>query len=228
MSESDRQLWSEVDTYVNGIFVGTDATLEAARGASEAAGLPDISVTPAQGKFLALLAQIRGARSILEIGTLGGYSTIWLARALPAGGRLITLEVNPRHAEVAKSNLDRAGVSGVAEVRLGDALETLPKLEAEGVGPFDYIFIDADKPNIAPYFEWALRLSAPGTVIVVDNVIRNGAVIDAGSVDANVQGVRRFNDMIAAEPAVSATTLQTVGSKGYDGFTLAVVGGRRD
>jgi predicted O-methyltransferase YrrM len=228
MIEAGRQRWSEVDAYVNGIFVGTDAALEAARAASEAAGLPDISVTPAQGKFLALLAQIRGARSILEIGTLGAYSTIWLARALPAGGRLISLEVNPRHAEVAKSNLARAGVASVVEVRLGEALETLPKLEAEGAAPFDYIFIDADKPNIAPYFGWAVRLSAPGTVIVVDNVIRNGAIIDAGSEDPNVQGVRRFNDMIAAQPGVSATTLQTVGAKGYDGFTLAVVQGMGD
>ncbi len=228
MIEAGRQRWSEVDAYVNGIFVGTDAALEAARAASEAARLPDISVTPAQGKFLALLAQIRGARSILEIGTLGAYSTIWLARALPAGGRLISLEVNPRHAEVAKSNLARAGVASVVEVRLGEALETLPKLEAEGAAPFDYIFIDADKPNIAPYFGWAVRLSAPGTVIVVDNVIRNGAIIDAGSEDPNVQGVRRFNDMIAAQPGVSATTLQTVGAKGYDGFTLAVVQGMGD
>ena len=147
---------------------------------------------------------------------------------MPAGGRLISLEVNPRHAEVAKSNLARAGVASVVEVRLGEALETLPKLEAEGAAPFDYIFIDADKPNIAPYFGWAVRLSAPGTVIVVDNVIRNGAIIDAGSEDPNVQGVRRFNDMIAAQPGVSATTLQTVGAKGYDGFTLAVVQGMGD
>ena len=166
---------------------------------------------------------LQGARNILEIGTLGGYSTIWLARALPPGGRLITLEADAKHAEIARENIERAGLDGVVELRLGPALETLPRLAAENRGPFDFIFIDADKPSIPDYFTWSLKLVRRGSVIIVDNVIRSEAVIDAANGDANVQGVRRFNDMLAAEPRVSATVIQTVGGKGYDGFALALV-----
>jgi predicted O-methyltransferase YrrM len=173
--------------------------------------------------LLYLLARIHGAKRILEVGTLGGYSTIWLARALPPEGSLITLEANPKHAEVAKSNIAHAGFAKIVDVRLGKAIDTLPVLGAEGQGPFDLVFIDADKASTPDYFNWALKLSRPGTVIIVDNVIRDGAVIDSDSTDPNIQGVRRFNKMLAAEPRVTATTIQTVGSKGYDGFTLAVV-----
>jgi predicted O-methyltransferase YrrM len=220
--DTREQLWMAVDAYIDTELVRSDAALEAALAASRAAGLPAIQVAPNQGKFLALLARIRGARKILELGTLGGYSTIWLARALPADGRLITLELDPKHAQVARINLERAGLTNV-EVRIGRALDTLPELVAEGAGPFDFVFIDADKANIAEYFTWSLRLARPGTVIVVDNVVRKGAVIDANSTDANVRGVRRFNEQLAATPGVSATTLQTVGSKGHDGFTLILV-----
>jgi predicted O-methyltransferase YrrM len=200
-----------------------DPVLEAALQTSAAAGLPPIQVAPNQGKLLQLLAQLQGARTILEIGSLGGYSTIWLARALPADGRLITLEVDPKHAEVSQANLARAGLAGIVEVRLGPALETLPQLAAEGLGPFDFIFIDADKPGYPDYFSWALKLARRGSVIIADNVVRQGAVIDPESSDANVQGVRTMNELIAAEPRVSATALQTVGSKGYDGFVMALV-----
>ncbi|MGA2499052.1 MAG: O-methyltransferase, partial [Tepidisphaeraceae bacterium] len=199
--------------------------LDAALAASAAAGLPAISVAPNQGKLLQLLAQLAGARNILEIGTLGAYSTSWLARALPAGGRLITLEADRKHARVARANVARAGLAGVVELRLGQALKTLPKLAAEGCGPFDLIFIDADKANIPDYFTWALKLSRRGSLIVVDNVIRKGAVINAASRDPSIQGVRRFNEMLAAEPRVSATAIQTVGSKGYDGLALVLVAG---
>lgn len=215
--------WTAVDRYFGETLAPTDAALEAALQASAAAGLPAISVSPPQGKLLHLLARIHGARRILEIGTLGGYSTIWLARALPAGGRLVTLEIEPRHAEVARGNLERAGFAQQTEVRVGPALETLPKLAAEGGAPFDLVFIDADKVNIPAYFTWALKLTRPGAVIIVDNVVRNGAVIDPASSDPSVQGVRRLNAMLAAEPRVSATSIQTVGAKGYDGFTLALV-----
>jgi len=217
--------WSQVDRYLSDLLIAPDPVLDAALEASSAAGLPPISVTPNQGKFLQLLARIQGSRSILEIGTLGGYSSIWLARALPAGGRLVTLESEPRHAEVARANFLRAGLSGVIDLRVGRASDTLPRLAAEGTPPFDFVFIDADKAGIPEYFTLSLGLSRPGTVIVVDNVVRNGAVVDAASTDPSVVGVRRFNEMLAAEKRVSATTLQTVGSKGYDGFTLAVVGG---
>lgn len=215
--------WSAVDRYVADLLIPPDTSLDETLKASSAAGLPAISVSPPQGKLLMLLARMHGARNILEIGTLGGYSTIWLARALPAGGRLITLEAEARHADVARANIARAGLAGSVDLRLGLALNTLPQLEVEGRGPFDFIFIDADKPNIPEYFTWALRLSGAGSVIVVDNVVRQGAVVDATSTDTNVQGVRRFNDLLAAERRVDATTIQTVGSKGYDGFTLAVV-----
>lgn len=216
-----QEQWRAVDEYVSDLLLAPDEALEAALESSRAAGLPPIHVSPLQGKFLHLLA--RGAGSILEIGTLGGYSTIWLARALAEGGSLITLEVDPVHAEVARRNLERAGVADVVEVCVGPALATLPRLAAAGAGPFDFVFVDADKPSNADYFSWAVRLSRVGTVIVVDNVVRDGAVVDAKSSDPKVQGVRRFNEVLAAESRVSATEIQTVGSKGYDGFALAVV-----
>jgi predicted O-methyltransferase YrrM len=187
------------------------------------AGLPAASVAPNQGKLLHLFALMSGARTILEIGTLGGYSTIWLARALPGDGRLVTLEADPRHAEVAAANIAHAGLADKVEIRVGWAQGTLPELAAAGEGPFDLVFIDADKPSNPDYFRWALELTRPGSVIVVDNVIRNGAVADAGSDDPNVQGVRRMNELIGAEPRVTATAVQTVGEKGYDGFAVMVV-----
>jgi predicted O-methyltransferase YrrM len=218
-----QELWSAVDRYINDLFVPRDAALNAAVQASDAAGLSPINVSPNQGKLLQLLASVQGARTILEIGTLGGYSTIWLARALPAGGRLITLESDPKHFEVARANIVRAGLADTVELRLGRALDTMPQLAAEGRGPFDLIFIDADKPSYPAYFAWALKLSRRGSLIIADNVIRNGAVIDAASGDPNIQGVRRFNELIAAEPRVSATAIQTVGGKGYDGFAIVLV-----
>jgi len=218
-----QEQWTAVDRYFADLLVPPDAALEAALQASVAAGLPPINVSPNQGKLLQLLARIQNVRTILEIGTLGGYSTIWLARALPAGGQLMTLEVDPRHAEAARANIARAGLAGVVELRLGPALETLPQLIAEKSGPFDLIFIDADKGAIPEYFARALELSRRGTLIIVDNVVRNGAVADPASTDPAVIGVRRFHQLLAAERRVSATTIQTVGSKGYDGFTLALV-----
>jgi predicted O-methyltransferase YrrM len=218
-----QEQWAAVDRYLAGLFVPPDPALEAALADSAAAGLPPINVTPNLGKLLQLLARAQGARAILEIGTLGGYSTIWLGRALPAGGRLITLEADPRHADIARSNLARAGLADVVELRLGPALETLPQLAAEGRGPFDLIFIDADKPSYPDYLAWSLRLSRRGTLIIADNVVRKGAVIDPTTRDPLVQGVRRFNELLAAEPRVSATAIQTVGGKGYDGFAIALV-----
>lgn len=216
--------WNAVDEYLTDTLARPDAVLEAALRESEAAGLPPINVSPPQGKFLNLLARIQGARNILEVGTLGGYSAIWLARALPpGGGRLVTLEVDATHAKVARANLALAGFANIAQVRLGRAVDTLPELVREGAGPFDFIFIDADKPSNPEYFEWALKLSRRGTVIVVDNVVRKGAVANATSDDAAVQGVRRLNQMMATEPRVSATAIQTVGAKGYDGFAMALV-----
>jgi predicted O-methyltransferase YrrM len=216
--------WTAVDQYFSGNLIPSDPSLEAALSESAAAGLPAISVSPSQGKLLQILAQILGARSILEIGTLGGYSTIWLARGLRAGGRVITLEVDPKHADVARRNLARAGLSEVVDVRLGSALEVLPQLSAERRGPFDLIFIDADKPNIPSYFSWAIKLARPGTLIIVDNVVRDGAVIDATSDDPSVQGVRRFIELLGAESRANGTVIQTVGIKGYDGFAIALVG----
>ena len=221
-----RQQWTAVDRYITDLLVPRDDALDAALAASDAAGLPAISVSPNQGKLLHLLARLAGARNILEIGTLGGYSTIWLARALPGGegreGRVVTLEADEKHAKVARSNFDRAGLSNVIELRVGRALETLPRLAAEGRGPFDFVFIDADKENTADYFAQAIELTRPGAVIVVDNVVRNGAVADAASTDRSVQGIRRFNERLAADPRVAATAIQTVGSKGYDGFAIAL------
>ncbi|MBX3084865.1 MAG: O-methyltransferase [Anaerolineae bacterium] len=215
--------WTAVDQYINDLLIPSDPVLEAALQAAEAAKLPSAQVAPNQGKLLAILAQSIKARSILEIGTLGGYSTIWLARALPPDGKLITLEVDPKHAEVARANLIRAEVDKLVEVRVGPALDTLPKIAAEGHAPFDFVFIDADKANNTNYFNWALKLTHLGSVIIVDNVIRNGEVVDANSTDPSVRGVRQFNTALAAESRVMATQLQTVGSKGYDGFAMALV-----
>jgi predicted O-methyltransferase YrrM len=218
-----KEQWTAVDHYITGLLLPPDPGLESALAASAAAGLPAINVSPNQGKLLQILARVQGARHILEVGTLGGYSTIWLARALPAGGRLITLESEAKHAEVARANIRRAGLADIVELRLGLALDTLPQLAAEGRGPFDLIFIDADKENNAEYFDWAMRLSRRGSLIIVDNVVRSGAVIDPANTDTRVQGVRRFYDRLAAEPRVSATAIQTVGTKGYDGFAVALV-----
>src|SRR4051812_25618956 len=209
-----QEQWTAVDRLITDLVVRPDPALNAALDDSAAAGLPAINVSPPQGKLLHLLARAQGARNILEIGTLGGYSTIWLARALPADGRLVTLEVDPKHAEVARRNIERADLGGVVDLRLGPALETLPKLAAEGIGPFDLIFIDADKPSNAEYFVWALELSRPGTLIIVDNVVRGGEVVDPDNHDPRTLGVHRLNDVIAAEPRVSATAVQTVGRKG--------------
>jgi len=217
------QLWTAVDQYTTDLLLSPDPVLDAALADCSAAGLPSISVSPSQGKLLMLLAKLGGAAQILEIGTLGGYSSIWMARALPPGGRLISLEANPKHVEVARANIARAGLAEMVEVRLGDARTSIQQLAAEGRGPFDLIFIDADKQSIPHYLEWSLKLSRRGSLIVVDNVIRDGALIEASSEDPNVQGARRMHEMLAAEPRVSATTIQTVGSKGYDGFTLVLV-----
>ena len=219
----NQNLWSEVDRYITDLLVKPEPALQAALEASTAAGLPEIQVAPNQGKLLNLLVRLTSARSILEIGTLGGYSTIWMARALPKDGKLITLESDPKHSEVARANIAHAGLSGVVELRLGKALDTLPKIAEEGRGPFDLIFVDADKANIPEYFGWALKLARKGSLILVDNVVREGAVIDAKSSDESVRGVRRFNEILAAEPRVSATAIQTVGSKGYDGLAIALV-----
>jgi predicted O-methyltransferase YrrM len=215
--------WTMVDRYITDLLVQPDPILEETLQANKVAGLPAIDVAPNQGKLLHLLAQIQGARRILEIGTLGGYSTIWLARTLPPDGRLISLELDPTHAEVAQSNIARAGLSEKVEIRVGEALDSFAQLEAEETEPFDVIFIDADKPNNPHYFEWALKLSRRGSLIIVDNVVRKGAVVDEASTDPSVQGVQRFFEMLAAEPRVSATAIQTVGSKGYDGFAIALV-----
>ncbi|MEU1459154.1 O-methyltransferase [Streptomyces sp. NPDC005727] len=217
------QLWDDVDFYFSSHLAPEDDALQAALRDSEVAGLPHISVTATQGKFLQLLAEIQGARTVLEIGTLGGYSTIWLARALPADGRLVSLEYSAKHAEVATRNIARAGLERVAEVRVGPALESLPKLADENPAPFDLVFIDADKPNNAHYVEWALRLSRTGSLIVVDNVVRGGRVVDADSREPDVVGTREAIELIAAHPRLSGTAVQTVGSKGYDGFAVARV-----
>ncbi|MFD7117410.1 O-methyltransferase [Streptomyces sp. NPDC059922] len=215
--------WNAVERYFTDQLVPADEALSAALAASEAAGLPAISVAPNEGKLLHLLARVQGARRILEIGTLGGYSTIWLARALPEDGKLISLEYDPAHAEVARANLAHAGLDKIAEVRTGPALESLPVLAAEDAGPFDLVFIDADKKNNPHYVEWALKLTRPGSLIIVDNVVRNGAVADADSTDAAVLGTRRAIELMAEHPRLSATAVQTVGTKGYDGFALARV-----
>ena len=212
--------WTAVDDYVCGLLAPHDDALDAALAASDAAGLPAIQVSAAQGRLLQLLAQSNGSRRILEIGTLGGYSTIWLARALPPRGTLVTLEYDPKHAAVARANLARAGLADRVTLHVGAALETLPKLAAAGAGPFDFAFVDADKENMAAYVDWAIRLAAPGALIVADNVVREGAVADASSTDPRVLGVRRMLARVAADARVTATVVQTVGAKGYDGFAL--------
>ena len=224
---SDRN-WADVDRIVEQQLIGEDRALDAALAANAAAGLPPIAVTPSQGKLLHLLARSIAARSILEIGTLGGYSSIWLARALADGGRLVTLEADARYAELAGANIARAGLAELVDVRVGKALETLPLLAAEQPEPFDLVFIDADKVHTPDYFQWALRLTHPGSVIVADNVIRDGALADPDSNDPAVLGSRRLHEMLASDRSqigqrVSATTIQTVGAKGYDGFTFALV-----
>ena len=215
--------WTAVDRYFSETLVPSDPVLDAALQANTKAGLPAIDVAPNQGKFLQLLVQLRGARRILEIGTLGGYSSIWMARALPADGRLTTLEFSPKHAEVARANIARAGLEKIVDIRVGPALETLAKMGKEGIEPFDLIFIDADKPNNPNYLPWALKFSRPGTLLIGDNIVREGEVAEPSSTDPNVQGQRRFLELMAAEPRLSATALQTVGSKGYDGFAMALV-----
>ena len=219
----NKKLFDTVDRYINEHLLRADPALDNALQKSTVAGLPAINVAPNQGKLLHVLARAMGAKSILEIGTLAGYSTIWLARALPSGGRLVTLEVDAKHAGVARENVANAGVGDLVDIRVGAALDTLPRLHAAGAGPFCLTFIDADKENIPHYFEWALKLSRPGSLIIVDNVVREGALIDERSADPNVVGVRRLHELLRNEPRVSATTLQTVGNKGYDGLTFAVV-----
>jgi predicted O-methyltransferase YrrM len=215
--------WTAVDHYVTDLLLPPDPILDETTRAATEAGLPAIAVSPPLGRLLHLFAKMQGAKTILEVGTLAGYSTIWLARALPPGGRIITLEIDAKHAVVAQANFARAGLEKVIELRLGAASDTLPQLAAENRGPFDLVFIDADKAGIPGYFQWALRLTRRGSVIIVDNVVRKGAVIDAATEDPAVQGVRRFNILLAEEKTVTATTIQTVGSKGYDGFTLIYV-----
>ncbi len=211
-----------VDCYITDQLVPSDAALDAALASSVANGLPAINVAPNQVKLLHILARSVGAKRILEVGTLGGYSTIWLARALAPGGKVITLEYEPKHADIARANIERAGLARVVDIRVGKAIDTLPKIAAEGGDPFDLVFIDADKSGNADYFAWAMKLTRVGSLIIVDNVVRNGAVVDANG-DANVQGARRLCEAMASEPRVSATAVQTVGSKGYDGFAIAVV-----
>lgn len=218
-----QELWSRVDDYINGLLVQSDAALDAALADSQSAGLPAISVAPNQGKLLSLLASIQGAERILEIGTLGGYSTIWLARALPPTGRLISLELEPRHAEVARKNLARAGVAELVTVKVGPALQTLPELARGEPQPFDFVFIDADKPSNTIYLDWAIELGRPGTVIVLDNVVRDGQLANAASTDPNVKGSRGAFELIASNPRLSASALQTVGAKGYDGFAVMIL-----
>jgi predicted O-methyltransferase YrrM len=215
--------WTAVDSYIEKLFIAPDFALEAALDSSKAAGLPTINVSPAQGKLLNLLARMQGAHKILELGTLGGYSTIWLARALPADGRLISLEIDPKRAEIARANIVRAELASVVEIRVGRATDSMQRLLVESSGPFDLIFIDADKPSYAEYLQWALKLSRAGTLILADNVIRKGAVADPTSTDENVQGIRKFNEALAAEKRVATSVIQTVGSKGYDGLALILV-----
>jgi predicted O-methyltransferase YrrM len=214
---------ADVDQYFSSLFAPHDAALQNALAASKAAGLPEIQVSATQGKLLHMMARLMKARTILEVGTLGGYSAIWMARALPSNGLLVTLEFDPKHAEVARKNLAAAGLSDRVDIRVGRALDTLPQVASEALGPFDIVFIDADKESNPDYFTWALKLTKPGSLILVDNVVREGAVLDAGSADVSVKGTRRVLEMMAAEPRVSATALQSVGQKGWDGLAMAVV-----
>ncbi len=223
-TEPQDERWAAADAWVEERLLGADPVLDAALADSAAAGLPDIAVAPVQGKLLQLLATMAGARRILEVGTLGGYSTIWLASALPENGRLVTLELEPNHAAVARANLDRAGVGARVDIRVGPAADTLAAMVAAGEVPFDLVFIDADKPSNVTYLRHALALSRPGTTIIVDNVIREGALIDADNTDPRVLGTRALFEAVAAEPRLTATAVQTVGVKKWDGFLLAVVG----
>jgi predicted O-methyltransferase YrrM len=225
MAKEAQKIWIDVDRYFVDTLHLSDPVLDATMAANAAAELPAIDVAPNQGKLLHLFAKLVSAKKILEMGTLGGYSTIWLARALPPGGRVLSLEFNPKHAEVAKSNLQRAGLSDRVEIRVGAALDSLPIIQDEGLGPFDFIFIDADKPNNPGYLEWAIKLSRPGTLIIVDNVVRDGAVADSSSADPTIEGTRRMFELMAGDSRLSSTALQTVGSKGYDGFAMAIVNG---
>jgi predicted O-methyltransferase YrrM len=221
----DHETFAAVDEFIGANLAEHDEALRAALDAADAAGLPQIQVSPPQGKLLQILARLQGAETVLEFGTLGGYSTILLARALPPGGRLITLEANAEYAEVARASIERAGLAAAVDLRVGPALETLPVLEDEDVGPFDLTFIDADKVNTPHYFAWALDHSRPGSLIVADNVVRNGTLGDATDADPATKAQRALHEMLANEPRVTATTIQTVGSKGYDGFTIALVEG---
>jgi predicted O-methyltransferase YrrM len=225
MANEAQKIWIDVDRYFVDTLNLSDPILDATMTANAAAELPAIDVAPNQGKLLHLFAKLVSARKILEMGTLGGYSTIWLARALPPGGRVVSLEFNPKHADVAKSNIQRAGLSDRVEIRVGAALDSLPIIQEERLGPFDFIFIDADKPNNPGYLEWAIKLSRPGTLIIVDNVVRDGAVADAASTDPTIEGTRRMFDLMASDSRLSSTALQTVGCKGYDGFAMAIVNG---
>ena len=218
-----QELWEKVDDYINSITIAADAPLEAAADSALKAQLPPVSVTPAQGKLLQLIARTLGAKRILEIGTLAGYSTIWLARALPSDGRLTTIEANPAHADIARTNIEGAGLSDRVDIRLGKALDVLPQIAAEKQPPFDFIFIDADRTGLADYFDWSVKLSRPGSVIIVDNVVRKGGVIDAASDNVDVTGVRRFNDRLKTDTRVDVTMIQTVSAKGHDGFAMALV-----
>jgi predicted O-methyltransferase YrrM len=222
--EQQGNQWTAVDDYLGALVLGEDQALQAALDDAARAGLPQIQVSPLQGRLLNLLARIAGARRVLEVGTLGGYSTICLARALPSDGALVSLEVDAHHAEVARANVARAGLGDVVEIRLGPALDTLRDLESEGHEPFDLVFIDADKVNSPYYFEWAVRLGHPGTVVVVDNAVRRGTVVDATSSDPDVVATRAVLELMGRDTRVSTTVIQTVGTKGYDGFALAVVG----
>jgi predicted O-methyltransferase YrrM len=219
----NQKVWGAVDQYLDKMLITPDSTLKDALATASKAKLPAIQVSSAQGKLLHLLVRIMGARNILEIGTLGGYSTIWMARALPEGGRIITLEADPKHAEVARKNFARSGVGNKVELRIGKALDTLPEIAVDGRGPFDMFFIDANKSNMPEYFEWSLKLARVGSVIIADNVVREGAVLEAKSKDADIQGIRRFLEMVGKEKRVSGTALQTVGTKNYDGFALVLV-----
>jgi caffeoyl-CoA O-methyltransferase len=219
----DQKFFETVDDYINGLLVKEDEALTSTEASIRESDIPQISISPNQGKFLHILAKLCNAKKILEVGTLAGYSTIWLARALPGNGRLITLEFDPKHAGVAQKNIDHAGLGSLVEIRVGKALETLPQLEKENAGPFDMIFIDADKSPYTEYFEWALRLSHPGTLIVADNVIREGKVLDPNSTDEMVKGVQRFNQALAKNSKVTATIIQTVGAKEHDGMAIAIV-----
>ncbi|HEY2861365.1 MAG TPA: O-methyltransferase [Terracidiphilus sp.] len=217
------KLWADVDRYLGDLLAPHDAALDRALGANHEGGLPPIDVPPLLGKFLEVTMRMIGARRVLEIGTLGGYSTIWMARALPSGGRLITLELEPKNAGIARANLEAAGVSDRVEIRIGKALDTMQALHADGAEPFDLIFIDADKENMPAYLEWSLKLAHPATVIVGDNVVRDGKVVDPNHSDPNVRGVQHFLEMMAKDPRLSVTAIPTVGARGFDGFSVAVV-----